>query len=422
MANEIIDLNDYNIETGLISIDEADLEKRGYRKLSKDAYSKIDFLAQYVPGNVAQKVLGIAADKAVSEAAENAFKVVLKDGMHLGKSSTMKGAFKGMAFLNEGNTLKSMPDLIPLDTSMKVASMAPQLALGVFNAMSIATGQYFMSEINSKLKTIDTGINDIKSFLEVDKQSEILSDRLTLEQLQRDIFFIIDNETQVHATSVELKRIKSRSLSNCNFYKTQIERVRSNLKNYSKFDTYKWVIWELEKRYPQYLLSVHNYIMATFLDAYVTGMDDPDYLTYQYIDSQNLIVNYCKSFEDSDKKAKAYIKHNSELNKRDGRAKNAGAVADMIPPINTWFAAIHAVAAGVEIYESKEVKKSESKKRDAWKREQKLLEACSNVTPLNLTVEMIKRYNETRNSPVEMVFVNDSAYVKIKDVIIENDN
>lgn len=410
MDKEIIDLTNYDIEASMTAVDEEELKKKGYCKLPKDALSKIDYLMQYIPGHAAWIATNKEAQKTISEIGENAFKVVLKKGLHLGKSSAANGAFKGMAFSEEGQ-LNSVPDLVPIDPGAMAASMAPQLALGIFNAMSIATGQYFLSEINSKLRKIDAGINDIKSFLETDKKSESLSDRLTMEHIQRDLVFIMDNVMERQATSVELKRIKNRSMSNCRFYMTRVESTRNKLHRSSDFKTYIAITKDLEKDYPQYMLSVHNYITASFFDSVITGMDDPAYLARIYADALALIQNYEKSYRDSDHRAKAYIKGNPELNKGNHR----GGLSVKLPAVG-WLASVQVSSSGVEVIDKKAISKSRSKKSSAYERERKLLEACSDVEPLKMTADMIRRYQSLRNNPAELILVNNAAFVKVLDM------
>jgi hypothetical protein len=96
MIENDIELKDHDIEASTIKINEEELKKDGYHKISKDAFSQLDFLVQFVPGHVFQKVTERIAEKAIEKTTKNAFRVVLKEGMHLGKSNATSGAFKGM--------------------------------------------------------------------------------------------------------------------------------------------------------------------------------------------------------------------------------------------------------------------------------------------------------------------------------------
>ena len=53
---------------------------------------------------------------------------------------------------------------------------AQAAVLGAFNAMSIVSGQYFLAQINSELKTMNQNIDKILEFLYGDKKAELISE------------------------------------------------------------------------------------------------------------------------------------------------------------------------------------------------------------------------------------------------------
>ena len=88
--------------------------------------------------------------------------------------------------------------LHPLGSSV----MVPLLA---FEAMAIASGQYFMTEINRDLKLINLKIDKILDFLYGDKKSELLAEISFVQGVHRNFRSIMAHEEQRLATIVNLQ-------------------------------------------------------------------------------------------------------------------------------------------------------------------------------------------------------------------------
>lgn len=229
--NAIIDNDSLSYE--IIPVDEEELIEQGYMKLPNKVFTRVSMALQNVPGQVAQQVTINAANKAAEELSKNAYKLVLKEGLHLANSKSLEGAYKGLA-LNTQNNLTTQADWLPISLDGSVVSRAPQIALGVFNAMSIATGQYFLSQINSKIAEIETGLKDIISYLEAEKRSEITANDMTLMGIFNNLGYIMSNDFERQITATELKEIKRESLSNLLFFQSKIDSIKEDLKITSK--------------------------------------------------------------------------------------------------------------------------------------------------------------------------------------------
>lgn len=105
---------DEEIEYEIIPYNEEIIEDNGYEKLPKEIFENVSFIWQSIPGQVAQKATEVAANKAAEELTKNAYRVVLKKGMHLANSKTLKGAYKGLAFWDQGNHLATHADWVPI--------------------------------------------------------------------------------------------------------------------------------------------------------------------------------------------------------------------------------------------------------------------------------------------------------------------
>ena len=152
MGNDLIENNERGIEICHIEDDSFDPVKHGYKKVSKEALENFSLISRYVVNEVVQNSGAKEAEKML----EGAYKVVIKEGMHFGSSSTKKGAVKGLLFSDDKNALVGQADWIKIDG--KEVLRSTQIVSGVFNAMSIVTGQYYLSEINRDLTSIKAGV------------------------------------------------------------------------------------------------------------------------------------------------------------------------------------------------------------------------------------------------------------------------
>lgn len=402
----------------IIPYNKKEIKSAGYEKLPQETFERVSLALQSVPGQVAVKATEVAANKAAEGMAKNAYKLVLKDGLHLAKSKSLNGAYKGLAYLDSSNKLSTHADWIPVSLDGSFVTQAPQLALGVFNAMSIATGQYFLSQINGKLSSIEEGVSDIIGYLETEKRSEVIANDIAIMRIYSDLEYIMDNETARQSTSIELKTIKNKSLTNMLLFSSKVASTREKLKTVQKGKLTDLEDAErgLLKDIPQYWFAVRSYANASFLEAVVTEMDNPDYLDSLKEDIENKINQYIYDCDSSDRDIRTFIAKAHELNKNKKIPEFVDSIADLIPP---W----HPITAGIKIVgkvavevDSYAVEKSQIKKSIAEEIEKTFWTVCRNIEPLKEPIDLIDRYKKERNTPLEIVCTEDEAYVRHVDL------
>ena len=413
--NRIIPLFENNeISYEIVPCEEKALEKTGYKKLPNNAFERISMSLQNVPGQVAMKVTEKAANRAAEDLAKNAYKVVLKDGIHLAKSKTLNGAYKGLAFLDSNNKLSTHADWVPISLDGSIVAQAPQIVLGVFNAMSIATGQYFLSQINGKLSAIEEGVSGIMGYLETEKRSEIIANDVAIMEVYKNLEFIMNSEVARQSTSIELKTIKNKSLSNILLFRTKIEATSNKLKSIQKgkLEDLEDAERDLLKDIPQYWFAVRSYANASFLYAVVADLDDPDYLGRIKADLEEKVNQFRMDCDSSDRNIKKFIETAHELNKGKTIPGIVNSIADLIPVWNGITAGIKLVGKVAVEVDSRIVENSKKKKRKAEELEEEFWRSCKNVDPLEKSVDLIKEFRDARNTPLEIICSEDAAYIK----------
>ena len=162
---------EYGVEFDYVSFDPSDEKYKEYNKVEGNKAANLFSFFQYIPGMAAGETIRRTAEGETKRMLDGAYKVLIKDGMHLAKSKATEGAFRGTLLSDANNVIAGQAEMLPIE-QIKL-SRTPQLALSTFNAISIATGQYFLSQINSKLGSIEQHVSAVLSFLEEDKKSQL---------------------------------------------------------------------------------------------------------------------------------------------------------------------------------------------------------------------------------------------------------
>ena len=191
-----------------LSVFEANKEE--YIKIDKSIVAKVDAVMQQLPQ--------IVLNKAYSG---DVYRVIYDKGVGvLQKSAQHPGMLLGNVVSPDANNkIREVALLSEL-------SMGPQVFSGVFSAMSMITGQYYMTQINNNLSQIEEGVAAIQKFLEDDKKSQLESEEEFLKQVQQMLPFIFGNESQKQSTITSIQKIKIDSLASINFYKKQINDLK----------------------------------------------------------------------------------------------------------------------------------------------------------------------------------------------------
>lgn len=152
------------------------------------------------------------------------------------------------------------------------------LILGAFTAMSIASGQYFLAQINSQLDMMQKKLDDVLQFLYGDKKAELISEMKFAQYAYANFNPIMDNEVQRIATITNLQEGKKIAMKDIEFY---IEDLYAKANKEVK-DGKGWIAATEEafKTKECLELSIQLYVMTTVLEVYYSQNQDQTYLDY----------------------------------------------------------------------------------------------------------------------------------------------
>lgn len=160
--------------------------------------------------------------------------------------------------------------------SASLYSVEAQAAVfGAFNVMSIVSGQYFLAQINSELKTMNQNIDKILEFLYGDKKAELISEVNFVKSAYQNYSSIMEHEQQRFATLVSLQESKKVAMKDIEFYMSDLDSI-VNTKRDS--DIVAWIDKIFQSR-DCIELSIQLYFMSSLLEIYYSQNYDAVYIS-----------------------------------------------------------------------------------------------------------------------------------------------
>lgn len=147
--------------------------------------------------------------------------------------------------------------------------------LSVFTTMSVASGQYFLTKINSQLDVIQRRLGEILDFLYGDKKAELMSEISFTKYAFENCASIMAHEAQRAATITGLQSAKKVAMNDIEFY---IHDLSSTIESQEK-DLEK-VLDKTEQIRDSLHLSLELYAMSSLMEVYYAQNFDSSFLQY----------------------------------------------------------------------------------------------------------------------------------------------
>ncbi len=156
-------------------------------------------------------------------------------------------------------------------------SMRSQAVLmSAFNVMSIASGQYFLSEINSNLTAINQKVDKILEFLYGDKRAELMSEVSFVKFAYQNYSSIMTHEHQKIATIMGLQEARKVAMKDIEFYMSDLDSLVKS-KDISDLDSFVNKSFQIKDCLQ---LAIQLYGMSNILETYYSQNVETDYLQY----------------------------------------------------------------------------------------------------------------------------------------------
>lgn len=386
-----------------------ELKEKGYRKLPSEALGRATQIFHYIPQLAVQHISNGAVQVAFKEAVEGTYRVILDPGTILAKSKLTSGAFRGTELNQVTNKIAGQAEFIENNAILSI-STAPQVALNIFNAVSLITGQYFMAQVNEKLSDIKDSLSRIEQFLDADKKSKLKADLQTLEKVNKRISFIKGDEVQINATITQLKSIQTHTQGFINFYQEQAESVRQAADKNDKDKKIGKNINDVGNYMTQYRCATLAYCMANLMELYLIDAPDADYFKIVHEDLKEIVNQYKDNYALCQEKMKLYLDSSDALNKRN----SIQIAADVVVGV----ALIAVTRTPVGIKAAQYVDQSFNEKRKERKEEKiknlkSYMDHCGDTELLDSSVNGISKYIAATNNTIELLKVGNDYYTNI---------
>ncbi len=150
------------------------------------------------------------------------------------------------------------------------------VAMNAFSAMSIASGQYYLSEINNNLTAINQKADKILEFLYGDKKAELMAEVRFVNFAYQNYISIMGSDVQRMATIVGIQEARKVAMKDIEFYVSDLDS-QSKVKDISNLDTFVNDVFKIKDCLQ---LAIQLYGMSSVLEVYYSQNKDAKYLKY----------------------------------------------------------------------------------------------------------------------------------------------
>ena len=234
------------------------LEEQGYIKIPNGALEQVGAIAQYIPA------------EAASLANAGLYKAVFDEGLGvLQKSAQHPGFYLGNVVSPDTNN-----DIRAVAAWQEV-SASPQIALGIFTAVSFVTGQYFMAKTNKRLSAMSESISEIQQYLTTKDFNTLVECREYFLAIQDNLSSIMGNDFQRQSRLTMVEEKKGRCLTIANTYRDKVNQL--SIKQGSKKQ-----VKESIDNFSHYLMiyrtAMQLYGIGIYLETVLAQNTDASYL------------------------------------------------------------------------------------------------------------------------------------------------
>lgn len=257
------------------TLDLTDQSKFSKLELSSGQKMQVSALTQQMPATLASGTLA------------KSYRVSFPDGVPHTLTRLKQGGFGSMVRDTNGKFIGS---------ASFYSTAAQAAALGAFSAMSAASGQYFLTQINNELKLVNTQIDKILEFLYGDKKAELMSEISFVQFAYKNYSSIMSHEDQRVATISGIQEARKIAMKDVEFYLNDLDStIKSEAKSY--LDIKK----NLEKAVQikdSLEMSEQLYVMGNILEMYFAQNTDETYIKFLE-ETMTAYVSKCNNYVSS---------------------------------------------------------------------------------------------------------------------------
>lgn len=290
-------------------------ELTNYRKLTEEELFRVNQVFQFIPQIAAGSVNQQAVNAAFKAATEGTYRVSLDAGMHLCRSHLTPGAYRAVGLSDATNQIAGNAELFANHAALPV-NKAPQIALGLFNAASIATGQYFMSQVNTKLSSLSLSIGRVEKLLDAQRHGELKTAAQELSDIIGRAEFIIADMHKTDDAIAQIHLIQHIANSAMNTCQKLIDDEIQEMASSDKIEQIKSRIEAIIREVIEYQYAAQLYGIATLQEVQLRNVTDPNELRKYQEQIERRIEQFKQDYDTGYKAITDYLDKTHALNDR----------------------------------------------------------------------------------------------------------
>ena len=272
----------------------------------------------------------------------------------------------------------------------------------------MVTGQYYLSEINSKLSSIERKTDKILKHLENQKKSELWADNQVLDTILGSVDYIMTESVEKTANVQMVKEIKRGALQKIKFYDLSITECRESISMKSKSDELISITDDMAHKYLEYWFAIYLFAKATVCEILLGGIVDPNVISRM----KEEIIEYCEMYKTAyaqdEKEIREIIDKAKALNQKFKlpAVRSRGRIKE---PVLAMLVATYEAAAVATNVSADKKKGYKDKVRESY---DEMLKGFNDTPILDSIVDGIDDYKERVTCPMEILQYNGEVYVK----------
>ncbi len=374
----------------LETMDHESLLKAGYREIPPAYLGELGMAFQHVPGMVTHFVDTVDTGRLLYD----------KTKGDLAASKNRPGTFKPIVKDRVSQKITEMPDFDPLSKAMMNVHT-------IFSVLAMATSQYFLTQINSKLESMADSLNDIQLSLELERVAKLDKAFASIREAIR----CFNDSTMKNRYYEDMHRIRGECFESVSYYKNKCSvKIQGIAKATAKSDLKRTdkVMDELFNYATCYRAALLAYSITYYLEVILSETTNSKYILGARNDinkQYNEHASYAKSIQDI-KRTIQSIKRNQSL----GWAIKAVSYSTE----SKWGTALDCVGESLETIENELF---DQKKRNLIKKADGLIRLSKDAAyQKSITDAFDDYYRSTNCRYLDVIRTKDKAYLKYLDV------
>ncbi len=407
-----ITLADNSLTLEAMTMSPSKLLDKGYIKLDGKALARFSPVIGLIESLGFQKWVGRTQAKGIEKLLAGSYRCIL-DGKVLDADVLAKAKdsfnYRGFILGEKGHILKhaEWEKLNPKEIANAIGKApAPNIVAIIFQALAIATSQYYMHEMNSNYESICTEIKSIKEQFMIQDASEIIAGHKSISNMVKHFDSILDSENRRQSESIKAGQIEFDALK-------QIARSRLKLEKNFPLDPKKDSLEKVDSN----VTGIINTLAQLKMSVYVYGMSKGLRVCFDDVDSADEISDFISEINEQIEAYKKDVNNTIDvLNKYTSESKALNKMSKKQVGGLIAFSVLAgplapALVGGVGAVKAKDMNDQRIAHKNSIEERIKENVSLNDIDSLSASVVFLEEYAASLDSKLEIVSSEDDYYI-----------